>query len=102
MASSTSQGSAVLDDLQGTLQDTEALLEQAAQASADQAKSLYARIAENLQQTKAKLVDFESAAVDKAKRAAKATDTYVHEHPWQAVGIGVAFGVLIGMLVSRR
>lgn len=91
-----------INDVKDSLRETETLLEQAVNASAEQASSLYARIARNLSQTKNRLVEMESQAVEKARVAAKATDTYVHEHPWQAVGVGVAVGVLIGMLISRR
>jgi ElaB/YqjD/DUF883 family membrane-anchored ribosome-binding protein len=30
------------------------------------------------------------------------TDEYVHENPWQAIGIGAAIGFLVGLVVSRR
>jgi ElaB/YqjD/DUF883 family membrane-anchored ribosome-binding protein len=39
---------------------------------------------------------------DRAVAGAKATDAAVHEHPYQAIAIGVGVGVLIGYLVSRR
>jgi ElaB/YqjD/DUF883 family membrane-anchored ribosome-binding protein len=38
---------------------------------------------------------------EKTTAAAKATDKAVREHPYQAVGIGFAIGVLIGLLVAR-
>jgi len=41
-------------------------------------------------------------AVDRAKAAARATDEYVHDNPWQAIGIGAAIGFLVGLVVSRR
>lgn len=91
-----------MNDVKDALRETEDLLEQAASATAEQASSLYARVARNLGQTKTRLVEMESQAVDKARYAAKATDTYVHDHPWQAIGVGVAVGVLLGMLISRR
>ena len=40
--------------------------------------------------------------VEKSKAAAKATDTYVKDNPWKAVGIGAAVGVVLGMLINRR
>jgi ElaB/YqjD/DUF883 family membrane-anchored ribosome-binding protein len=40
--------------------------------------------------------------VEKTKVAAKATDEFVQENPWKAVGIGTAAGIVIGMLISRR
>jgi ElaB/YqjD/DUF883 family membrane-anchored ribosome-binding protein len=33
---------------------------------------------------------------------AKAADEAVHEHPYQAIAIGVAIGALIGYFVARR
>jgi ElaB/YqjD/DUF883 family membrane-anchored ribosome-binding protein len=39
--------------------------------------------------------------VARAKQAAKATDDYVHENPWKAVGIGAGVGLIVGMLISR-
>ena len=35
-------------------------------------------------------------------RAAKATDTWVHDHPWTAIGIAAGIGVLLGLVVNRR
>jgi ElaB/YqjD/DUF883 family membrane-anchored ribosome-binding protein len=32
----------------------------------------------------------------------RATDDYVHEHPWRAVGVAAAVGFLVGLLVNRR
>ena len=39
---------------------------------------------------------------DKAIAGAKATDEAVHEHPYQAIAIGVGVGVLVGYLLGRR
>lgn len=53
----------------------------------------------NLAQTTAQLKQ-------QAQDAARQADDYVHESPWQAVGISAALGALIGVsigyLVSRR
>ena len=34
--------------------------------------------------------------------AARATDDYVHDNPWQAIGIAGVTGLLLGLLISRR
>src|SRR5665213_3046589 len=39
---------------------------------------------------------------DKAVAGAKATDEAVHEHPYQAIAIGVGVGALVGYLLGRR
>jgi ElaB/YqjD/DUF883 family membrane-anchored ribosome-binding protein len=39
---------------------------------------------------------------EKAVQGARAADEVVHEHPYQAIAIGVGVGALIGYLISRR
>jgi ElaB/YqjD/DUF883 family membrane-anchored ribosome-binding protein len=39
---------------------------------------------------------------DKAVAGAKATDKAVREHPYQAIGIALGVGALLGYLVARR
>lgn len=39
---------------------------------------------------------------EQAVQSAKAADVAVHEHPYQAIAIGVGFGALIGYLVTHR
>jgi len=39
---------------------------------------------------------------EKAVEGAKAADEAVHEHPYQAIAIGVGVGALIGYLIARR
>ncbi len=97
-----SDTSNLLDQSQTILQETEKLLTEANLAVGKEADALYARVAASLRDAKDKLISAEKTAVDKTKQAAKVTDDYVHEHPWQAVGVAAAVGVLVGMLISRR
>jgi ElaB/YqjD/DUF883 family membrane-anchored ribosome-binding protein len=39
---------------------------------------------------------------EKTVAGAKAADKAVREHPYQAIGIGFALGILIGVLAIRR
>ena len=39
---------------------------------------------------------------DKAVAGAKVADQAVHEHPYQAIAIGVGVGAVIGYLLARR
>lgn len=39
---------------------------------------------------------------DRARNTATATDGYVHERPWQAIGIGAALGLVAGYMLARR
>jgi ElaB/YqjD/DUF883 family membrane-anchored ribosome-binding protein len=40
--------------------------------------------------------------VGETAAAARATDDYVRENPWQAVGVAVLAGIALGLLISRR
>ena len=94
--------SVLIDETKDVLKQTAELLEAAANASPEESKKIYAKIGENLRGAKNRLVEIESVAVEKAKVAAKKTDEFVQEHPWQAVGVGAAVGLLIGFLAARR
>ncbi|QLG87315.1 DUF883 domain-containing protein [Chitinibacter bivalviorum] len=94
--------SLLIDETKDALKETAQLIEAAANANGEEATALYAKIAENLRTAKHRLVELEGNALEKAKVAAKQTDEYVHTHPWQAVGIGAAVGLLVGFLVARR
>ncbi|MBP7641556.1 MAG: DUF883 domain-containing protein, partial [Thauera sp.] len=44
----------------------------------------------------------EAAIVDSGKKAVRVTDDYVHENPWQSVGVAAGVAFLLGLLASRR
>jgi len=89
-------------DLRVVIADAEELLRATAGQMGEKAVVARERIQESLRAAKEKLSRAEEAVVDKTKAAARATDDYVHEHPWGAVGIGAAVGLVVGMLISRR
>ncbi|MEN9785781.1 MAG: hypothetical protein RLZZ299_1045 [Pseudomonadota bacterium] len=106
MAEATTAGTTteqdVLDDLRTVIADAEALLRGSTTDSSDGAGAARARLTERLEAARARLVDAERRLSENARAAAKATDDWVHENPWQAVGIGVGVGLVVGLLVSRR
>jgi len=89
-------------DLRVVVADAEELLRATAGQMGEKAVIARERIQESLRLAKDKLSRAEEAVVDKTKAAARATDDYVHDHPWGAVGIAAAVGLVIGMLISRR
>ena len=46
--------------------------------------------------------DYAGRARDKAVAGAQAADEAVHEHPYQAIAIGVGIGALLGYFIARR
>jgi ElaB/YqjD/DUF883 family membrane-anchored ribosome-binding protein len=91
-----------IETVKDSLDDAEKLLLEAADATGDKAAELRERAMRSLRRTREALYDTQDALVDKGRRAARATDDYVHDNPWQAIGIGGLTGLLVGMLISRR
>jgi ElaB/YqjD/DUF883 family membrane-anchored ribosome-binding protein len=48
------------------------------------------------------LQSIDSKTRDSVRGAAKATDEYVHENPWQTIGYGIVLGMFVGALLARR
>ena len=89
-------------DMRVVIADAEELLRATAGQMSEKAVVARERIQESLRVAKDKLSRAEEAVIDKTKAAARATDDYVHDHPWGAVGIAAAVGLVIVMLISRR
>lgn len=92
----------LMDDLQMVVADAEELLRATSSQAGDSAVAARARIQKSLQVAKERLVDAQDAVVARTKEAAKATDEYVHENPWKAIGISACVGAIVGMLIARR
>lgn len=60
------------------------------------------KLEHSLKVARDELDHIEHVARLKAKQAARATDAYVHDNPWQAIGVGAALGLAIGVLIGRR
>jgi ElaB/YqjD/DUF883 family membrane-anchored ribosome-binding protein len=98
----TSPSDRLLNDLNQVVSDAESLLRATADQTSAGASELRARVQSTLDRAKSSIGDFQSAAVDRAKAAGKATDDYVHDNPWQSVGVAAGVGLLIGLLLTRR
>ena len=92
----------LVDDLAAVLAEAEEMLKRAAVETGDKARDLRSQVETKLLRAKLRLQELEGEAVDRAKAAARATDDYVHGHPWQAVGVAAAIGLAIGLLLNRR
>jgi ElaB/YqjD/DUF883 family membrane-anchored ribosome-binding protein len=89
-------------DVNAVLVDAEELLKQAAHATGEEAKALRNRAQDAIGRARDSLVHLEQRAVAQTKAAAHATDNWVHDHPWTAVGIAAGVGFLVGLVVNRK
>lgn len=92
----------IVSDMKVVVSDAEEILRATAGIAGEKIVDLRERISERLSDAKLRLADAEAALVEKTKAAARATDDYVHEKPWQAVGIAAGIGFLIGVIIGRR
>lgn len=92
----------LMNDLRVVISDAEELLRMTAGEAGEGAADLRGRVQARMNQAKIELVHVQEAAVAKVKAAGHATDEFVHENPWQSIGIATAIGLLLGLLVSRR
>lgn len=92
----------VVNDFSNLLSEADTLLKRAGNETGEQARALQAQVESKLLSAKLRLQEIEGRAVESAKAMSAATNTYVHENPWQAVGIAAAVGFLAGVLVTRR
>lgn len=90
------------NDFQVVVADTEALLKETANQGGERLAEVRAKAEESLGIVKARMAQAQEALLVRTKEAAKATDTYVHENPWQAAGIAAGVGMVIGLLIGRR
>ncbi|CAM4354666.1 DUF883 family protein [Kerstersia similis] len=92
----------LIDNVKSTLHDAEALLREAAASSGEKAAELRERALVSLKRTREAVHDAQDAIVTQGRRAARATDDYVHDKPWQAVAAAGVLGLLLGLVIGRR
>lgn len=92
----------LMSDLKSVIHDAESWLRNGSQMTGDELAAARAKFERTLSSAKADLIRLEENVVQRTKQAARATDEFVTENPWKAVGVGAAAGILIGMLLARR
>jgi len=106
MNDTTATADGLSDNLKQLVSDADELLAATAGSTDGKVHDLRKRIGATLHSARTRLHDAQESAVARAKAASEATDKYVHEHPWQSVGVaaaaGAVVGLLVGLLASRR
>jgi ElaB/YqjD/DUF883 family membrane-anchored ribosome-binding protein len=88
-----------VSDAMGTLaEDARALMTATADVAGEKVSDARKRLAAALESGK----EIYGRVKAKAVEGAKAADEAVHEHPYQAIAIGVGVGALLGYLIARR
>lgn len=92
----------LIADFKTVIGDIEVLLKEASGQLGDKASGLKEKLNDGMQKAKRQLDELESTAKEKGREAIQATDGFVHDRPWESVGIGFGIGVLVGILLNRR
>lgn len=92
----------LIADFNVVVADAEALLKATANQGGEKLAEVRARTEESLRAVKTRLAEAQDALLAKTKEAARVTDEYVHEKPWNAIGVAAGLGLLIGFLMGRR
>lgn len=92
----------LVSDMKVVVADAEEILRATAGVAGEKIGDLRERIGERLRDAKLRIADAEAVLVDRTKAAARATDDYVNDNPWRAVGIAAGVGLLLGIIIGRR
>lgn len=94
-------GDRIMKNVRGVAGGAEELLRATAHYSGEGLAAARAKVQDQLEELNEMLGDAGDYARDQARKAATTTDRYVHRNPWQAIGVAMAVGVVLGFL-SRR
>jgi ElaB/YqjD/DUF883 family membrane-anchored ribosome-binding protein len=86
------------NDLSSLAEDARALMAATADVAGEKVGEARNRLAAALERGK----EIYGRVREKAVEGAKATDEAVHEHPYQAIAIGVGVGAILGYVFARR
>lgn len=100
--SGSGQEARMVDPIKHALDEAEDLLREAASAGGEKAEELREQALETLRRSRLALHDVQDSLLERGRQAARVTDDYVHERPWQAATIAGVAGLLLGLLIARR
>lgn len=92
----------LVEDFMKVVADAEALLHATADQGGDELAALRASMEDSLAAARLRLRDTRDTVIRNAYSAAHATDSYVHQNPWSAIGVAAGLGLLAGLLGGRR
>lgn len=82
--------------------DVEDLVKKVAHVDDDEIAEIRSKVEDTLAEAKSSAAAGIAAVRGQAEDASEATDEYVHENPWAAIGIAAAVGIIIGFVAGRR
>jgi len=90
----------LLADFNAIVHEADQLLNLVTEEGGDKADALRSKVERNLNAAKDRLNSLEDAVMERTRATARATDEYVHDNPWQTVGVAAGLGAIIGAVIS--
>lgn len=86
-------------ELRAVVDDAQVLLQEATRASSENDAAVPGYLDDRLTAVKDNLQGIKTTLQEKARRTSDATDEYVRENPWRALGFATAASVFVSILV---
>lgn len=90
------------EELRNIVRDAEQMLQHQVNDASEGYKIARSKLEKTVTQAARELEGAERALLERTRKAAQATDHYVHQHPWESIGVGAGIGVLLGLLIGRK
>jgi len=98
----SSKGNGLAANLRHLVDEADHFLQSTVDGGDEKIDAMRLKLAHQVRELRAQLDEMEDSAMHKARHAARATDQAVHSHPYGAMGIAAAVGLLVGFLAARR
>lgn len=88
--------------LRHMVDEIDSYLRSAADSGDQRFNAVRDRLATQVREMRAQLDELNQATLERVKRAAQQADQTVQSHPYAAMGVAAATGLLVGFLAARR
>lgn len=95
-------GSAAGEEVQNLIADVEDLMARVSDAADPEVRRLRSKVAAAITTAKKAIANGVGQVQGQASEAIEASDRFVRNQPWEAIGIAALAGVAVGFLLSRR
>ncbi len=95
-------GAAASDEVQNLIADVEDLIDRVSDAADPEVKRLRSKVADAITSTRRSIASGADQVQRHARQVADASDRYVRNQPWEAIGIAALAGIAVGFLISGR
>ena len=91
----------LVDDIKSVMTDAQELLKKAKTSSVEGYSAVRVELEDGLASSIVRLQEVQEELKSRAREAARATDSYVHDNPWKSMGYVAVAGLVVGLLMTR-